>query len=77
MLLQALHYVEQDRAFLIKVAYYIMSRGDSFSFNVASLIKSIYGLDELKGTFSLRLQPFELSRIEKSYEAFCGVVDFH
>lgn len=77
VLLQALHYVEQDRAFLIKVAYYIMSRGDSFSFNVASLIKSIYGLDELKGTFSLRLQPFELSRIEKSYEAFCGVVDFH
>ena len=77
ILLQSLHYVEQDRAFLLRVGYFIISRGDSFTFNVASLIKSIYGLEELKGTFSLRLQPFELSRIEKSYEAFCSVVDFH
>ena len=77
VLLHSLHYVEQDRAFLLRVGYFIISRGDSFSFNVASLIKSIYGLEELKGTFSLRLQPFELSRIEKSYEAFCSVVDFH
>ncbi len=74
VLLQALHYVEQDRSLLLRVGQHLMSRGDSLSFNVASLIKSIYGLDELQGTFSLRLEPFQLSRIETSYEAFCEAV---
>ncbi len=74
VLLQALHYVEHDRPFLVRVARLLIANGDSLSFNVASLIKSIYGLDELRGTFSLRLQPFQLSRIEGSYEAFCEAV---
>lgn len=77
VLLQALHYVEQDRALLLRVARHLMQRGDSFSFNVASLIKTVYGLDELRGTFSLRLEPFQLARVENSFDVFCQTVDFH
>jgi hypothetical protein len=51
-----------------------MKRGDGLSFNLASLIKAYFGLDELKGTFSLRLKPYELARIESSYKAFCDKI---
>ena len=37
----------------------------------ASIVKVAFGLDELSGTFSLRLQPYQISRLEQSYEAFC------
>jgi hypothetical protein len=53
------------------VAYFLMKRGDALSFNLASLMKEYFGLEEMKGTFSLRLKPFELARLETSYRAFC------
>lgn len=70
LLLRALKYVEHDRNLLIRTTHYIMSKGDAFSFNLASLLKTYFALEEIKGTFSLRLQPYELSRIEQSYQAF-------
>ena len=77
VLLQALHYVEQDRVLLLKIARHLMDRGDSLSFNMVSLMKEIYALDELKGTFSLRIQPYKLSHIESSFDAFCRLVNMH
>lgn len=71
LLLQSLRYIEHDRAEVLKVAYHLMRRNTGSSFNVASIIKVAFGLDELKGTFSLRLQPYQIARIERSYEAFC------
>lgn len=76
VLLRALHYVEADRALLLRVGTHLVSRGDGLSFNVASIIKAVYGLDELRGTFSLRLQPFQLARTEASFEAFQQTVCF-
>lgn len=76
VLLRALHYVEADRALLLRVGAHLVSSSDALSFNVASIIKAVYGLDELRGTFSLRLQPFQLARIEASFEAFQQTVCF-
>lgn len=71
VLFSSLRYVEHDRDFLLRIACYLMKRGDGLSFNLASLIKAYFGLEELKGTFSLQLKPFELARLETSYKAFC------
>lgn len=71
VLFSSLRYVEHDRDFLLRVAYFLMKRGDALSFNLASLMKEYFGLEEMKGTFSLRLKPFELARLETSYRAFC------
>lgn len=71
VLFSSLRYIEHDRDYLLRVAYFLMKRGDSLSFNLASLMKTFFGLEELKGTFSLRLSPFELGRLETSYKAFC------
>jgi hypothetical protein len=53
----------------------LMKQGDGLSFNVASVFKIYFGLDSIRGTFSLQLAPYELSRLEQSYEAFAKVVE--
>jgi len=71
LLLRSLRYIEHDRMEVLKVARQLMKRGTGASFNLASIIKVAFGLDELQGTFSLRLQPYQIARLEQSYEAFC------
>ncbi len=71
LLLRSLRYVEHDRGEVLGVARLLMKRGTGRSFSLASIVKAGFGLDELKGTFSLRLQPFEVARLEQSYDAFC------
>lgn len=71
VLFSSLRYIEHERDYLVRIAYYLMKRGDGLSFNLASLMKAYFGLEELKGTFSLQLKPFELARLETSYKAFC------
>lgn len=70
MLMRALKYMEHDRILLIRTTHYLIKRGDSLSFNLASILKTFFALDEVHGTFSLQLQPYELARIEQSYQAF-------
>lgn len=71
LLFKTLREVEDDRALLIRTVSYLMKQGSNLSFNLASLLSSYFGLEEVKGTFSLRIQPFELSRLETDYMAFC------
>lgn len=70
VLFSSLRYVEDDRACLVRMAAFLIRKGDPLSFNLASLMKEYFGLDEVKGTFSLRLRPYQLSRIEQSFGAF-------
>ena len=74
LLLRSLRYIEHDRRELLQVAHQLMKRGTGSSFNLASIIKVAFGLEELTGTFSLRLQPYQVARLEQYYEAFCGSV---
>lgn len=71
VLFHTLKYVEHQRSLLIRATVFLMKRGDGLSFNLASLIRTYYDLEEVKGTFSLHLEPYKLARIENSYEAFC------
>ena len=71
LLLKALRYVEHDKALLIRTCHFLMKRGDERSFNMASLLRLSFGLEEVRGTFSLSLKPYQLARIEQNYDAFC------
>ena len=74
LLLRSLRYIEHDHEEVLKVTRQLMKRGTGASFNLASIIKIAFGLEELRGTFSLRLQPYQIARLEQSYDAFCGSV---
>lgn len=76
VLFRTLRQVEHNHSLLVRVAASLVRQGDSVSFNMASLMKAYFGLKELKGTFSLHLQPWQLSRIETSYEAFRQTISF-
>lgn len=69
-LFRTLKFVEHDRPLLVRLTWFLMKRGDGLSFNLASLLKAYYGLDEVRGTFSLHLEPFQLARLDSSYAAF-------
>ena len=70
LLVRTLHEVEDDHPLLIRITYHLMRQGDNLSFNVASLLRTLHALDEVKGTFSLRLQPYQLSYLLSDFEAF-------
>ncbi len=70
LLLLAVRRIEEDRTLVLRTTYYLIKKGDALSYNMASLFKVFFGLDEVRGTFSLRLEPYELARLENDYEAF-------
>lgn len=76
LLLKALRYVEHDRNLLIRTCHFLMKKGDEQSFNLASLLRLSFGLEEVRGTFSLSLEPYQLARVEQNYDAFLQVVRF-
>ena len=71
VLFRTLRFADHDRPLLLRVARFLVHRGDGLAFNLASLIRTYYGLDEVQGTFSLRIEPYQLARLDTSYEAFC------
>lgn len=48
----------------------LMKKGDSLSFNMAVILRSYFGLSSLPGTFSMNLEPYQLGRLNDSYENF-------
>ena len=51
-----------------------MRKGDALSFNLASVAKVYFDLPQVKGTFSLKLDPYQLGRLEMSYASFRRVM---
>lgn len=74
LLVRALHEVEDDRALLIRITYHLIRQRGNLGFNIASLLRTLHGLDEVKGTFSLHLHPYQLSHLLSDYEAFRKVI---
>jgi hypothetical protein len=66
---------EEDLVLLRSTCLALMKRGDARAFRLASLCVSYFGLEAIPGTFSLTLQPYELSRLDQSYETFKACFD--
>lgn len=66
---------EDDAAYLRRFGIELIRKGDKRSFNLACIIKEYFGLPELPGTFSLSLQPYELSRLDTSYDTFLTIIN--
>lgn len=66
---------DDSPAYLRRFGVELIRKGDKRSFNLACIIKEYFGLPELPGTFSLSLQPYELSRLDTSFETFQTIVN--
>lgn len=64
-----LQHLDEDDRMLRNYCIYLMKRGGTLSFNMVVILQSYFGLSELPGTFSQRLESYQLSRME-SYGNF-------
>lgn len=74
VLLRALRFEEHNTPLLVHACHTLMRRGDSLSFNVASAIRSFFDLQDVRGVFSLHIEPYELSRLDTDFDTFSRVV---
>ncbi len=78
VMLRTLRFEEHDREYLVHVCRQLIHRaasqttgsGERLGFNMASLLRTFFDLPEIRGTFSLQLEPYELSRLDTDYEVF-------
>lgn len=73
VLLRTMLFEEHDRVWLASVCRQLMKRSDSQSFNLASIFRTYFDLQEVRGTFSLSIQPYEMARLDTDFEVFCRV----
>ena len=59
----------------VKMLRQIIRRSTPLAYNFVSIMRAYFGLEQLKGSYSLHLQPYELSRIENGYDAFLQVMN--
>lgn len=62
---------EEENKDLIRHHYIVLLKKDNKrAYNMASIMRHYFDLQDLPGQFSLKLQNYELSRLEISYETF-------
>ena len=65
----------EDKVIARKCCSALMKRQDDRAFNAVCLIKAYFGLDELPARFSLTIEQYELSHIDRDYNTFCHVLE--
>ena len=52
----------------------LMKLEKKIAFNMASILKQYYDLQNVPGHLSLHLEPYELSRLDQSYDSFVKII---
>ncbi len=52
----------------------LMRRHDDMAYNAVCIIKAYFGVDDLPGRFSLKIEQYELSHLDRNYETFIRVL---
>lgn len=75
ILFKSLKKVEDNHAYITQQYIALVRREQKRSYNMASILRHYFGLDNLPGTFSLQLQPYQLSRLDESFETFSKILN--
>ena len=65
----------EDKLVARKCCLALMKRQDDRAFNAVCLIKAYFGLDDLPARFSLTIEQYELSHIDRDYNTFIHVLN--
>lgn len=74
LLFREMQHAEGDVALHERVCRELLRRGTTRDFNHAALLCSYFDLKGINATFALRLQPYQLSRFDGSYENFRNLI---
>lgn len=64
-----------DHTLIYQTCLGLIKKNTDLSFNMASIVRIYFDVKEIKSTFSLSVQPYELSYIDKSYDNFVRVLN--
>ena len=70
LLFQTCKLMEADETFLHRVVQALLRKADRLSMNSASIITKYFDVKNIGITFALRLEPWQHSRLDESYESF-------
>ena len=65
----------EDKAIARRCCVALMKRQDDRAFNAVCFIKAYFGLDDLPARFSLTIEQYELSHIDRDYNTFIHVLN--
>ncbi len=66
--------IQDNHDFLRKLCYALIKKGDTLSFNLASIVRSYFDVNDVGALFSLNLEPYKLSYLDKSFDNFKKVI---
>lgn len=66
---------EGDTPYIRQAAILLIRQNSPLSYNLASIVCQYFGLTEIPCTFSLQLNPYELSNLEHSYNSFLRILN--
>lgn len=70
MLFKTLVSHHDDRGLILKCCRYLLKQNDDMSYNMASILRSYFGLHEIKSQLSLKIEPYELNYMDKNADTF-------
>ena len=75
MLFRNLCNIPDNRTLALRCYRFILKRQNDRAYNMASILRTYFGLHEAKEQLSLHIEPYELSFLDRNYERFCYVLD--
>ncbi len=66
--------IQDSPDFFRKICNALIKKGDSLSFNLASIICAYYGINGVGALFSLKIEPYKLNYLEASQQNFVKVI---
>ena len=75
LLFTRLRHLPDCRQFALDCCRYIMRRDNDMAYNMVAIMQAYFGLYELRGQFSLRIAPYELSLLDRDAQSFYHVLN--
>lgn len=69
-LFKLLKYISDKHDIVRQACIVLIKKNNDKSYNMASILQCYFDIKDIKSTFSLKIQPYELNYIDKSYDNF-------
>ncbi len=75
VLFQHMKRLDNNHELLVLLCAQVLQKGGDKAFNFVSMMKTYFDIPSVKGVFSLQIKPYELSRLDTSFELFCQMLN--
>lgn len=70
LLFNVLCHLSDNKKLAMDCSHYILKRDNDMAYNMVSILQAYFGLHELRKQFSLHIEPYELSLLDRNEQVF-------